>query len=288
MFLKLTAGCEDNVRKPGHEKITGLEMKRPLEIAETSTIKNMKHANQKQVKKGQEPQKGLSGVLSGAGFNMFKAKGAADNVRLNAMSDGIFAIVITLMVFELKIPEIAPERVLLDLGPALYKMLPDFMILILGFFVLGIYWVGHNNVFLHVLKHDRLMLWLNILFLLVVALIPFPAALLVRYGQSQISVILFALNLLVGGVLLDLIWWYATYNRHLMCDSVQDALVRSFHQRILTGPCIYLVAIGVSFFSLLLAKILFGVAIIYYLVPTIQDFLHHEQLTPSRSTGNDL
>ena len=130
------------------------------------------------------------------------------------------------------------------------------------------------------------MLWLNIFFLLSVALIPFPAAMLIRYGDQQISVILYALNLIIGGVLLDLIWWYATYNRHLMCDSVQPALVRSFHFRILTGPAIYLFAIGVSFVSLPAAKILFGLAIIYYLVPNVQDLLHHEQLNPVQKSGS--
>jgi len=114
--------------------------------------------------------------------------------------------------------------------------------------------------------------------LLIVALFPFPATLLIRYGNAQVSVILYALNLAIGGILLDLIWAYATYNRHLMCDSVQPDLIRSFHVRILTGPVIYMVAIGVSFFSLTAAKILFALAIIYYLVPTVQDLLHMEQL----------
>ncbi len=225
------------------------------------------------------PRKGLSGMLQSVTFNVFRAQGAADNVRLNAMSDGVFAIVITLMVFSIKIPEIPAGQAVAVLPSALLKMLPDFGILLLSFVVLGIYWIGHNNVFLHVLRHDRLMLWMNIFFLLIVALIPFPAALLVRYGDAQISVVLYALNLLVGGVLLDLIWAYATYNRHLMCDSVQPRLINSFHVRILTGPAIYAVAIGVSFISLLAAKILFALAILYYLVPTVQDLLHHEQLS---------
>jgi uncharacterized membrane protein len=231
------------------------------------------------------PKKGVRAFLRLPGFNLFRAKGAADNVRLNAISDGVFAIVITLMVFEIKVPEIAPGQALTELSQALIKLLPDFSILFLSFVVLGIYWIGHNNVFLHVLRHDRLMLWLNILFLLSVALIPFPAALLVRYGDAQISVILYALNLAVGGVILDLIWGYATYNRHLMCDSVQPNLIRSFHVRILTGPVIYLVAIAVSFFSLLVAKVLFVIAIVYYLIPTVQDLLHHEQLSPVQEPG---
>jgi uncharacterized membrane protein len=223
--------------------------------------------------------KGFLPMLKSASFNIFQAKGAADNIRLNAISDGVFAIVITLMVFSIKIPQVTPGLAATELPRALLKMLPDFASLFLSFIVLGIYWIGHNNVFQHVLRHDRLMLWLNILFLLVVALIPFPANLLIYYGDAQISVILYALNLMVGGVLLDLIWGYATYNLHLMCDTVQPALIRSFHIRILTGPALYLLAIAVSFVSLLGAKILFGIAIVYYLVPTVQDFLHHEQLS---------
>jgi uncharacterized membrane protein len=183
------------------------------------------------------------------------------------------------MVFEIKIPQVAPDRIATDLPLALMGMIPEFNVLLLSFVVLGIYWVGHNNVFLHVLRHDRLMLWMNIFFLLTVALIPFPAALLIRYGDAQISVILYALNLIISGVMLDLIWGYATYNRNLMCDSVQPDLVRSFHVRILMGPAIYTLAIGASFLSLLAAKILFAIAIVYYLVPTVQDILHHEQLS---------
>jgi uncharacterized membrane protein len=234
-----------------------------------------------------KPTQKAPAFLQGISY-LFQAKGAADNIRLNAISDGVFAIVITLMVFQIKIPEISPGQAITELPLALVKLIPDFTILFLSFIILGIYWVGHNNVFLHVLRHDRLMLWLNILFLLIVALIPFPAALLVRYGDAQISVILYALNLAIGGVLLDLIWAYATYNMHLMCDTVQPALIRSFHIRILTGPGLYLLAIGVSFVSLLAAKILFAVAIFYYLVPTVQDLLHHEQLSPAQKPGLPL
>ncbi len=211
-------------------------------------------------------------------FGFFKAKGAADNLRMNALSDGVFAIVITLEVFSIKIPAVSISQAATELPRALISMLPDFMSLFLSFFILGIYWVGHNNVFQHVLRHDRLMLWLNILFLLTVALIPFPATLLVRYGDVQLSSILYSLNLAVGGILLDLIWAYATYNRHLMCDTVDRDLIRSFHVRILAGPVVYLLAIPISFVSLLAAKILFAGAIIYYLVPTGQDLLHHKQL----------
>jgi len=202
----------------------------------------------------------------------------ADNQRLTAMSDGVFAIVITLMVLSIRIPDISPDRVVQELPQQLMKMLPDVVTLIISFIILGIYWIGHNNVFAHIIRHDRPLLWLNIFFLMSVATIPYPTTLIVRYGQAQTSVIIYAANLIVGGVLLDVIWWYGSRNRHLMCETIDHQLVSSFHRRILTGPAIYLLAIGVSFVSVTAAKLLFVAAVIYYLIPTAQDFFHHRQL----------
>jgi uncharacterized membrane protein len=201
-----------------------------------------------------------------------------DNQRLTAMSDGVFSIVITLMVLSIRIPDIAADRVVQELSQQLMKMLPDLVTLIISFIILGIYWIGHNNVFTHIIRHDRSLLWLNIFFLMSVATIPYPTTLIVRYGQAQTSVIIYAANLIVGGVLLDVIWWYGSRNRHLMCETIDHQLISSFHRRILTGPVIYLLAIGVSFVSVMAAKLLFVVAVIYYLIPTAQDFFHHRQL----------
>ena len=150
--------------------------------------------------------------------------------------------------------------------------------MLLSFVLLGIYWVGHNNIFQHVLKHDRFMLWLNILFLLVSALIPYGAGMLIHHSNAQIAHVIYAGALAVGDVLLDLIWWYATYNRHLMCDTVTPELIKAFHFRILTGSLLYVVAIAVSFVSLPVTKTVMGLAVIYYLLPTAQDLLHNKQL----------
>jgi len=207
-------------------------------------------------------------------LGLFKARGAADNLRLNAMSDGVFAIVMTLMVLEVKVPRVADG----ELAHALMESWPEIATMLLSFVLLGIYWVGHNNVFQHVLKHDRVMLWLNILFLLVVALVPYGTGMLIHHGSTQLAHVVYAGALAAGGVLLDLIWWYATSNRHLMCDTVTPKLIRAFHFRILTGPLLYVVAIAVSFFSLPVTRVILGLAIIYYLIPTAQDLLHHKQL----------
>jgi uncharacterized membrane protein len=207
------------------------------------------------------------------------SRGAGENQRLNAFSDGVFSIVITLMVLSIKIPDIQSDRVAQDLPQELTKLLPDLFTLIISFVILGIYWIGHNNIFSHIIRHDRTLLWLNIFFLMSVAIIPYPTTLIVRYGQAQISIVIYAINLIVGGALLDVIWWYGSRKRHLMCETIQPELVHAFHRRILTGPVIYMVAIGVSFVSVTAAKLLFVVAVGFYLIPTAQDFFHHRQLS---------
>ena len=77
------------------------------------------------------------------------------------------------------------------------------------------------------------------------------------------------------------IWWYTARNPHLMRETATPQLIQVFHRRILIGPIIYLVAIGLSFFSLLAAKLLFVVAALFYLLPTAQDLLHHRQFSAS-------
>jgi uncharacterized membrane protein len=204
-------------------------------------------------------------------------QGAPENQRLTALSDGVFSIVITLLVFSIKLPEVAPDRAAQELPQALAKLTPDLLTLLISFIILGIYWIGHNNIFQHILRHDRFLLWLNIAFLLSVAIIPYPVGLLVRYGETQLAVLLYAGSLIAGSVLIDVIWWYAARNPHLMRETATPQLIQVFHRRILTGPVIYLFAIGLSFFSLLAAKLLFVAAALFYLLPTTQDILHHRQ-----------
>ena len=146
-----------------------------------------------------------------------KLFGVPGNERINALSDGVFAIVITLLVLELKVPELAAGVVREELPHTLKEMLPIIISHSISFFVLGIYWVGHHNMFMHIKRHNRVLLWLNIIFLMFVASMPFPTGLVVRYGQERIAVIIYAATLIAAGLMLDLIWWYATRDRRPRC-----------------------------------------------------------------------
>ena len=197
------------------------------------------------------------------------------NERLNAFCDGVFAIVITLLVLEIKVPEIPIDHIATELPAALLELVPKIFGHILSFAVLGIYWVGHHNQMVHVKHHDRIYQWLTILFLLCVASMPFPTGLLIHYPDQQAAVIIYASTLIAGGLALDLLWWYATRNHHLVSPNMPPDFIRFVHRRILTAPLFYVVAIIASFFSVLAANLIFVATALYYILPNPFDRYHH-------------
>ncbi len=201
--------------------------------------------------------------------------GVAGNERIAAFSDGVFSIAITLLVFQIAIPANLPDSNLLAY---ITKLLPLIAGNILAFIVLGIYWVGHHNMFKHILRHDRILMWLNILFLMFVAMMPFFASLISRYSSDTFALVSYAAWLVLTGLALDLIWWYSTRNRRLVDPNIDPDLVRFVHRRVLIAPALYLVSIGVAFFSHPLARVIFLAVIILYVLPTPLDQIHHKQL----------
>src|SRR5215472_5717262 len=103
-----------------------------------------------------------------------------------------------------------------ELTRRLIEMTPKLFSYVISFAVVGIYWVGHHNLFHFIIRADRTLLWLNNLFLLCVGFIPFPAALLGAYGTRRVAIIVYGMSLVFTGVTLVLIWLYATRNRRLV------------------------------------------------------------------------
>jgi len=206
--------------------------------------------------------------------------GVPDNARIGAFSDGVFAIAITLLVLGLEVPASVPPGGLMALVP---EFLPKLAAHVVTFAVLGIYWVGHHNIFLYIKRHDRALLWLNNLFLLFVAVMPFPTGLIVAYGNDRAAVIAYAGTLVLAGLSLDLIWRYATGKYRLVTPNLDPGLIAFVHGRVLLAPLVYLVAIGVSFVSIPVAKLLFLVVAVAYIVPNSLDDYHHRQFRGQES-----
>lgn len=131
--------------------------------------------------------------------------------RLVSFSDGVFAIAITLIVFSLKVPEVPPS----GLSKAIAAMMPEFITYFFSFFVIGLFWMMHHRLFHYIIKVKARLLWLNILFLMLIAFIPFPSAMLIRYGTS-FALIFYVGTLVVISLLGALIWEYVVAHKGLL------------------------------------------------------------------------
>src|SRR5215213_9767579 len=123
--------------------------------------------------------------------------------RVEALSDGVFAIVITLLILDIRVPDVDYSR----LAEALVEILPRIFAYVISFGVIGVYWLAHHQSLQLVGKLNGLLIWLNLLYLLAVSFMPFPTALLGRYPMQPIPIVIYGLNLIVAnttGVMLTL------------------------------------------------------------------------------------
>lgn len=170
--------------------------------------------------------------------------------RINALSDGVFAIAITLLVLNIEVPSDIPTNfVSQDLPGRLAALVPDLLSYAVSFLVIGSYWMAHRAIFQGIRALDRGLIWLNILFLMFVAFLPFPTALLDEYPSYQLPVALYAGSLAVARLPLTAIWWYATHNRRLIHEHLDARTVRLHRIRGLGIPLVFMLSISISFVS---------------------------------------
>src|SRR5919107_5859275 len=170
--------------------------------------------------------------------------------RLIFFSDAIFAIVMTLLILEIRAPDDVPSNVTATEVPSLVGALwPKFFSYVLSFLVIGTYWIAHHQTFRYVRSYDRPLLWLNLVFLLSISFIPFPTDLLGEYGELRFSVIFYAASLGMARLLLALVWWYIFRGPIQTSDDLDPGLANYHFLRSLAIPAIFFLSIGIAFFS---------------------------------------
>src|ERR687889_2877331 len=182
-----------------------------------------------------------------------------DRDRIVNLSDGVFAIAITLLVLDIRVPDIPENMVSSQLPGVLLSLWPKYLGYILSFVGISAFWLIHHSIFRPIRAYDRTLLYLNFLFLMFVAFVPFPTSLLGEYGDHQLPVAVYAATLAVGRLLLTTIHWYSTRNDRMLDEPQDPATVRFFLKRGLAIPVIFLLSIVVSFLSV-------GVAIWTWLI----------------------
>jgi uncharacterized membrane protein len=176
--------------------------------------------------------------------------------RLLALSDGVFAIAITVMVFQLTVPEITPDRVHDELAGRLWSMWPKVGSYALAFLFVGSYWIAHRRIFRWIERGDGTLALLNILLLLCVAFQPFPTAVLAAYGKEAPAVMFFAATLALTGIVVLLLWLYAVSGNRLISHRGHRPM-RLRHHTLPTAltPAVFLLSIAIAPFSPFAAKL---------------------------------
>jgi TMEM175 potassium channel family protein len=183
--------------------------------------------------------------------------------RLEAFSDGVFAIAATLLVLEISIDTAGTN----DLGQALLDLWPSYLAYVTSFITIGIIWMNHHFCVETIARADRTLMFLNLLLLLTVAFLPFPTRLVADYLQKpgeQTAVYAYSATFIVMSVIYNLWWRYASTNRKLIGASVPDSTVSAITRAFNPGVPIYGVTLLVAVFSPLASVFLtFAIAAFY-------------------------
>ncbi|GAB4307286.1 MAG: TMEM175 family protein [Methanobacteriaceae archaeon] len=139
--------------------------------------------------------------------------------RIETLVDGIFAIAMTLLVLNLEIPQLTGVVTNAGIWNALVDLWPKMFTYGLSFFLLAIFWRVNHQQFYLIKKSDTNLLWINIIWLMFVALVPFSTSLVGEYGEFEVSELFFQINFLLIGILFNLNWRYAA-NMGLLDKSV--------------------------------------------------------------------
>jgi uncharacterized membrane protein len=185
--------------------------------------------------------------------------------RVEAFSDGVFAIAITLLILEIKVPVVADHQ---DLWTALGHQWPSYAAYVVSFLVIGIMWTNHHQVFSHISKVDRTLVFLNLILLLVVAAMPWPTRLVAEYlshgSQGNDAVAVYSAFMVAHALTFSAFWWYVTRTGHLFDPDVDTAAARATRLRFALGSFIYPVLFGLSFLAALPTLLLHGLLAVYY------------------------
>jgi len=191
--------------------------------------------------------------------------------RIETFSDGVFAIAITLLIIEIGVPHLGGSE---SLASALWDLWPSYGAYALSFVMIGIYWANHHSIFKLIVRTDHVFLMLNVFFLMCIAFLPFPTAVLGEYlhdsGERETAVTLYAL-----GLLLPAFGWLCANFRGLTDTRLAPDYIRFLTTQYLLSNAIYVMALAISLISAVAALVIcVGLTLLYLLPPRSPRYLN--------------
>jgi TMEM175 potassium channel family protein len=186
-----------------------------------------------------------------------------ETARVEAFSDGVFAIAITLLILEIHVP---PSATTGGLRMALIHLWPSFLAFLASFFTIGIMWVNHHRLFTLIRTNDNGIMMLNLLLLLGISWIPFPTALLAEHllgTDARTAGVLYAASFFFIAIVFNVMWRYAVRTKGVMDHVDVHGITRQYS----LGPIMYGVLIGVAMLNGVACLVLSLLYALYFALP---------------------
>ncbi|TMH08745.1 MAG: DUF1211 domain-containing protein [Betaproteobacteria bacterium] len=194
------------------------------------------------------------------------ARGELRLTRLEAFSDGVFAIIVTLLVLELKVPTLADHHSAAELGHQLQELLPKFLSWLISFIIVCKFWLNHHHV-LGLARHaNYAMVWLNALFLMFQSFVPFPTALMGEYPGNPLAVAFFGIVMAFNTMLFMLLHRYVL--RHLLKPEMEGTQDPHVILKSWIGVASYLLGSASAWWLVMpLAYVFYALTPLFFIVP---------------------
>lgn len=188
--------------------------------------------------------------------------------RLDAFSDGVFAVAITLLVLEIKVPEVTAD----ELPRRLAEQWPSYASYLVSFFVIGVIWMNHHAVFEHLRRANRVLMGFNLFLLLWIVLIPWATDLLATYMREggdgeRVAALVYTGTMMMMGTAFGALWAYASRGGRLLGSDLSAAEIRSRTIRFALGGPVYALAAGVALLSAPACLAINAALALYYSLP---------------------
>src|SRR5438477_11444653 len=188
--------------------------------------------------------------------------------RIEAFSDGVYAIAITLLILDIKVPTEAADNG--ELWQALIRQWPTYLALVSSFLTVLIMWINHHRLFTHIRRSDSILMMLNGLLLLGITVVPFPTKLVAEYvqrGGQNTAAMVYGGTFTVVAIFFNLLWRYGSHNNRLLDENADRAAVDAITRQYLFGPTVYFAATLLALISVPLSLIVYLLLALFFALP---------------------
>jgi uncharacterized membrane protein len=193
--------------------------------------------------------------------------GATETARLETFADGVMAIAITLLILEIAVPHVDTGE---SLAAALADQWPSYAAYVVSFLTIGIMWVNHHHMFTLIQRTTHTFLMMNVVFLMTIAALPWPTALIADYirdsAHRPVATLVYGGTMVAIAIMYNVVWRYAVH-RGLLRPDVDPEGIRRASRGYLAGPTGYTVVTLLALVNAWISLLLFAAFAIYWLLP---------------------